>query len=506
MVKFLRRALLPFTVFVTGACVLIVEIVAIRILAPYFGNTIYSVSSVISVVLAALSLGYWVGGRMADRYPVKQLFFALVAFSGVLVLFIKVLQDAILPAYGFSLPLTTGPLIASAVLFFAPSFVMGLLSPFAVALHQREAKIKGVGTAAGQIFFFSTVGSILGSLLAGFVLIPYLGIATILVGVGVLLVLMGMLPVVWIGIEKRFTIAAFVLSGSMLILVLAGSTNSNTLYSHDGVYERITIFDGTYHGRPTRFLMQDASNSAAMYLDGDDLTFDYTKYYTLHSIFVSKLNRALMLGGGAYSVPKALMTDLSDVKVDVSEIEPSLIPLSKKYFDLKDSPRLTHYIEDGRRMLHDTSNRYDLIFSDVYHSIYSVPAHFTTREFMELASSRLTDDGVFIANLIGSTSTEGPSFIWSEIRTMQQVFPEVYIFGVSSPDSAETQNIIVVGSKSEVRKDMYDPSLRRSAYQAVREAAGHYLDHSHIDLRSYRVLTDDYAPVDYLTSKILPKR
>lgn len=497
---------MPFTVFVTGACVLVIEIVATRILAPYFGNTIYSVSSVISVVLAALSVGYWIGGRLADKYPSKRLFFIIIAFSGALVLLMQFMQVSLLPSIGYRLPLTFGPLIMSCVLFFVPSFVLGLLSPFAVALQQRDSGGQGVGTTAGEIFFFSTVGSIVGSLLAGFVLIPLFGLSVILIGVGVALILLGIIPVIIFGMEKKFTVLSIMLAASMLMLAsTAMALPGNVLYSRDGVYERISITDSTYNGRPARFLSQDTSNSAAIYLDSDELVYDYSTYYALHSMFAPKVDRALVIGGGAYSIPKALLADLPEAEVDVSEIEPSLVPLSKKYFGLQEDPRLTHYIEDGRRMLHDTKHHYDVIFSDVYHSMYSVPAHFTTQEFMKLAQNRLTDDGVFIANLIGSIRPEEPSFIWSQVKTMQQVFPQVYVFAVRSPADLATQNIIVVGSNSSDRVEVNDPRWRRSAHRAVREISGHYVDTTGISLAKYPVLTDNYAPVDYLTAKVLPK-
>lgn len=498
---------MPFAVFVTGACVLVIEIAAIRILAPYFGNTLYSVSSVISVVLAALSVGYWVGGRVADRRPSKKLFFGIIAFSGVLVLMMQFAQATLLPTVGYGLPLDIGPLVMSVVLFFVPSFVLGMLSPFAVALQQRDLKGQGVGTTAGQIFFFSTVGSIAGSLLAGFVLIPALGISTIIIGVGITLFMLGIVPVTIFRIENKFTVISVLVAGGVLLMAATGApSDSGVLYSHDGVYEKITITDGIYQGRPARFLKQDTSHSAAMFLDSDELAYQYTKYYALYSMFTPEVDRALVIGGGAYSIPKALLKELPGAKVDVSEIEPSLVELSKKYFGLKDDPRLTHYIADGRRMLRDTPNRYDVIFSDVYHSMYSIPAHFTTKEFMELAHSRLAGDGVFIANLIGSLDTKGPSFIWSQVKTMQQVFPQVYVFGVVSPVETGTQNIIAVGSKSSERLDMLDRKWWGSDHQVVREVSGHYVATERIDLGRYPVLTDNYAPVDYLASKVLPKR
>ena len=505
--KFLRLAVLPFTVFVTGACVLVIEIVATRILAPYFGNTIYSVSSVISVVLAALSVGYWVGGRLADKHPTKKLFFAIIAFSGVLVLLLQFLRLTLLPMWGYNLPLAAGPLIMSCALFFAPSFVLGMLSPFAIALQQKDAKGQGVGTTAGQMFFFSTVGSIAGSLLAGFVLIPVFGITSILVGVGVVLFLLGIVPLAVLGMGRKPTVVAVLLAASTLTLATtAVPTQSSPLYGKDGVYERIVIDDGIWRGRAARFLQQDTSNSAAMYLNSDELAYDYTRYYCLYEMFEPKVEQALVLGGGAYSIPKALLTDLPAAKVDVAEIEPSLVELGKQYFRLPDDPRLTHYIQDGRRMLHDTDKHYDVIFSDVYHSMYSIPSHFTTKEFMQLASERLTGNGVFIANLIGSTSTSGPSFVWSEVKTMQQVFPQVYVFGVRDPLDTAVQNIVVVGAKSKTRVDVNGAKWRKSAYQAVREVAGHYVSTERIPLDRYPVLTDDYAPVDYLAAKVLPKR
>jgi spermidine synthase len=504
-VPFVRRALLPFTVFVTGGCVLVIEVVATRILAPYFGNTIYSVSSVISVVLAALSLGYYIGGRLADRYPTKKAFFGLITASGLAVLAMQLLQGQLLEMLGYALPLTIGPLIVATILFFLPSFILGTLSPFAIAVQQQERKKQGVGTTAGTIFFFSTTGSIVGSLLTGFVLVPTFGVSGIVAGVGVVLLLLGLVPLVVMGLGRRMLVLLVLAAADILLVGELGAPAFRVVYSHDGVYEKITISDGVYYGHPARFLKQDTSHSAAIYLDSDALPYEYTRYYQLQELFVPKLERALVLGGGAYSVPKGLLQDSPTVLVDAAEIEPSLPGLAKQYFGLKDDPRLTHYIADGRRMLHDTKHRYDLIFSDVYHSMYSVPAHFTTREFMQLAHDRLRPGGVFIANLIGSLKTGDESFIWSEVKTMQQVFPQVYLFAVYSPTETVAQNIIVVGSMESKRLEFDPRALAAAKSQVVRTAAGHYVDTVHVSLAPYSVLTDDYAPVDYLTAKVLPK-
>lgn len=509
--RLLRRAWLPATVFVTGACVLVIEVLALKILSPYFGNTLYSASSVISVVLAALSFGYWFGGRLADRSKADvRLFFGIIAVSGLLVLFMRYLQGGLLPYLGYQLPLAVGSLVMALLLFFLPSFVLGLLSPFAVALQQKQMKQQGVGTTAGQIFFFSTLGSIAGSLATGFVLVPVFGVSAIVIGTGLALFALGIIPLAALGIGRRLTGAA-VLLAIMTAIVAAGARardGRNVVYAHDGVYEKIMIFDGSYNGRTVRFLQQDTSNSAAMYLDADDseLAYAYTYYYGLHRLFVPRVDRALVIGGGAYSIPKALLRELPDVRVDVSEIEPRLPELAKEYFRLPNDPRLTNYVQDGRRMLHDTSNRYDLIFGDAYHSMYSVPAHLTTEEFMRLVRDRLTPRGVFVANLIGSLQTDGPSFIWSEIRTMQQVFPQVYVFAVSGPGVTSAQNIIVVGSMRVERLDINDPALRQSGDPLLAGLAERYVETADLAFDRHPVLTDNYAPVDYLISKVLPGR
>src|SRR5262249_11964336 len=144
------------------------------------------------------------------------------------------------------------------------------------------------------------------------------------------------------------------------------------LYVRDGVYQKIAIYDAEYGGRPTRFFQQDQNSAGAgegaMFLDSDnpaDLVYDYTKYYALYKIFTPRVENALVIGGGAYSVPKALLRELPQATIDVVDIEPSLFSLGKTYFRLPDSPRLQNHVEDGRRFLSGSAKRYDLIFSDV---------------------------------------------------------------------------------------------------------------------------------------------
>ena len=160
----LKNKSLLASVFFTGFAVLVLEVLAIRILSPHYGSTIYTTSSVIAVVLSALSLGYFIGGKISDKYPDFRVFYGIIFLSGFLVIFINTLKSSILPLFSVLFPITTGPLISSFFLFFIPSFFLGTLSPFAIKLN-AEGYHK-IGHKSGEVFFWSTVGSILGSIIS----------------------------------------------------------------------------------------------------------------------------------------------------------------------------------------------------------------------------------------------------------------------------------------------------------------------------------------------------
>lgn len=506
MLEDIKKYGLLASVFITGAAVLIVEVTATRILSPYFGNTIYTVSSVIGVVLTALSLGYYIGGIMSDKYPSQKLFFAIIVVSGFAILFIRILLYFLLPFLANNFSLISGPLISSLFLFFIPSFLLGTLSPYAIKLEQKSLEKEGVGKVAGKVFFWSTFGSIVGSIAAGFLLIPQFGLDKIIVTVGFILIALGITGFTWTNKEDKikFLVVVVLLAGLISLLQL-GSKKENFLYSKDGVYEKIVIYDGLFAGRPTRFFQQDRSSSGAMFLDSDELVFDYTKYYDLYKFFNSSPKHSLVLGGGAYSVPKAILKNLPAVSVDVVEIEPSLYDLAKKYFRLPTNPRLKNYIADGRRFIHDSSKTYDLIFSDVYYSYFSVPVHFTTQEFFSLAKKRLSGNGVFIANFIGDLRENKTSLIFSLIKTFKSVFPNSYFFALNSPNSKQAQNIIFLGINGNKKIDFSDPNLKAQKKEIINNLESKRVDLNDIDFSSYPVLTDNYAPVEYLTAQVLKR-
>jgi len=502
--KYFKDNLLVFTVFVTGAVGLIIEVAATRVLSIYFGNTIYTVSGVVGVVLVALSVGYARGGKLADKKPTRDEFFYVIEKAGIALIFLFLLITTILPNIADFFPLTFGPLIVALILFFPPSYFLGMLSPFAIKLCQNEDSEIGVGSISGKIFFWSTLGSLTGTLLTAFVFIPLMGLNAIFFSVTLCILLLGSIARIILSDRRKrliifisLTIAIVVLS---LIFYFSMRLPPGVLFSKDGIYQRITIKDGTYANRPARFFYQDRSEDNVIFLDGNDLASPYTNYYALYKIFKPNLTHALFIGGGTYVMPTALNKDLPSAQIDVAEIEPSLFQLAQKYFKASNSPNITNHIEDGRKFLKKSNTFYDMIFSDVYYSLLSIPPAYTSKEYFSEVQSKLTPNGIFVANLIGSLSPDKPSFILSEIRTIKSVFPETYVFAVDSASSPNAQNIIVVSVNSS--KNSADSSLPSTIPSPLpANMLLHLVPLERYDLNKYPVLDDNYAPVETMIAK-----
>jgi len=501
------RAGLLVSVTLTGMAVLIIEITATRLLTPYFGSSIYTFSSVISTILFALAAGYYLGGRIADRRPSERLFFGLIALAGFCVLLLQLLNAELLPRIAYRLSLVEGPLVVSLMLFLLPALFLGMLSPFAIKLlHGSDAA--GVGTAAGLVFFWSTLGSIVGSLSAGFWLIPGFGVSSIVLAVGLGLVLLGAIGMLVFGSERKTAGSLLIVAG----LTAIGATgfesprDETLVYSTDGLYEKIVIRDIPYRGRKARILMQDRNINSGMFLDDGRMAFDYTRYFELYRLFVPRLEHVLAIGGGAYSVPKAILRDTPTAHVDVAEIEPSLFPLAQQYFGLPEDARLRNHVIDGRRFLQDSDKRYDLIFLDVYRSFASVPMQFATREFFRLVNDRLTDDGVLIANYFGSLAGDTRPLILSMLKTMRGEFVRVYLLATADPASEELQNFIFIARHSASAGDAVDLRSAREidfSYPELRQVSEFELTPGEQELSGALVFSDDYAPVEIYAARVL---
>jgi predicted membrane-bound spermidine synthase len=495
---------LLLVVFITGACVLVLEVVATRILSPYFGNTIFNYSSVIGTVLAALSLGYYFGGKYADKYPTPDRFYQVIIISGFSTLLIKILMIFALPTLGYAFSITSGPVVTSVILFTLPCFFMGMLSPYAIKLQEIRFKKMGIGNLSGEVFFASTLGSIFGSFLAGFYLIPTFGIGNIVLGVGVVLFLLGFCGV-YLTPESKNKVFWVIFSFALLVSLasIPEPHSSSLVYTKDGYYERVSVLNMDFRGVPAVILLQDSSYSSGIRReDPNALLFDYTKYIDLYRLVNPDPRSSLFIGGGAYSMPSYLVRTLPNIQVDVVEIEPELYSLARKYFGVSDNTRLHNYTDDGRRFLFDSKKSYDIIFSDVYAAAFSIPPHFTTKEFFLTGRSKLTPDGIFLVNIIGNLQKTKQSLIYSEMRTFSEVFDNAYFFAMDSPKGDKPQNIIFLGLNINKKLNFEEIAKLHPENELFRNLSKKLVDLTNINLSDYPLMTDDYSPTEYLTSKL----
>ncbi|MCH7951749.1 fused MFS/spermidine synthase [Patescibacteria group bacterium] len=495
---------LYLTVFITGAAVLVIEVTATRLLSPHFGMTLFTVSSILAVILAALSLGYWLGGKLADRYPEPVTLYTAISIAGVTTLFIHILNTRVLPTWSAQLDLISGPLVTSLILFFIPTIFLGMVSPIAIRLS--TSKLKEVGEVAGKVFFFSTVGSIAGSLLAGFVLIPRFPISRIILGTSLVLIVLGLF-----GVRKKMkaknwlTLFIATIALQVLALKLQPPTRNEVIHEEDSMYQHIRVVKQEFAEGEGLVLMLDKSYSGASYLQSDELPFPYTRYYKLYELVNKNAKRFLYLGGGAYTTPKKLLSERKDaIEVEVVEIDPKLPEIARKFFGLRDDPRQTLIIADARTYLKKSQKRYDMIFIDVFSMDIGIPSHLMTQEFFQLVKNHLTDKGTVIMNVAANIDNSTPSLGLSAIKTFREVFPQSEFIALRPSDLPSIQNIMFWGINDASWKfDDQDPRIANAESKEIRSVANNRIDLSQFDTTNYKLLTDDYAPIEYLVAKMI---
>jgi len=491
----MKKLLLPLIVFVTGAVTMIFELAGSRILGPYLGTSLVVWTALIGIIMACLSLGYSLGGVVADRRPDTRLLSWILLLSGASVVFTHLAHDyllRILIRYVADFRLRS--VLASLALFGPAGCFMGMVLPFTVRL-----KLLGVGssgTTVGSLYALSTAGSITGTAAAGFYLLPRLGSSSNL------LLCAGFLSLLSLAVflkEKRLfgSLAAAVFILLVLLVSYRFAAREKKYVDVDTRYNRVIILDDTDEstGRPIRMLYINDERSSAVFLDGDGLVFEVLKYYNLADHFNPGFGRCLMIGGSGYAYPSHFLKKFPGASLDVVEIDPVLTDLARQYFGLVDDPRLTIYHEDGRTFINRTPAGYDAVFMDAYKSVITIPYQLTTREALQKISDMLNEGGVFLANIITTLDPSSNHLLRAEYATCKSVFPQVFLFAVGDPgDPHLLQNIMLVAVKSTrpASLECDDPEVEAMLRKKVSLSIGDDLP----------VLTDEYAPVDYYMLKV----
>jgi spermidine synthase len=499
---------LKVLVFWAGAVLMGLEIAGSRVLAPHFGNSIFVWGSLITVFLAALSVGYFVGGLLADKHPSRMLLGAICAAVAVWIVALSYF------GYPFCQSLVenglgekTGPLLASLVLFLPPSVGMGVVSPFAIRLMTES--IGSVGKTSGFLYALSTLGSIAGTMITTFGLIPLVGVSVILRGLGITLLLASLLVLpslkkagVMSGISALI-VALVVLSGT----VGAGSTRNlyeRVVTEFGTPYHNIAVIDDLRnHNRQLRF---DRYCESYIDLSPPYGSTGYTNYFNLAFLVNPNIDHALFIGAGGGIGPRAFRLHRPEMQIDVVDIDAKVLETAQKYFHLEDDPKTRLIAKDGRLFVRMATDHYDCILLDAFTIGGRIPFHLTTQEFLTLCRERLTDDGVFVMNI--NSALVGPmSKIFRSVdRTLSQVFPQVYVFAMPEFDGQgldKSMNIIFVATKKNERISPEQWAQRAAAYRSPSYVSQDRLramvEHLVVDVPDVStapIFTDDYAPIE----------
>lgn len=486
---------------------MVLELVGSRLLAPYFGNSLFVWTALIGIMLGFMSLGNYLGGRIADKHLSVQTLYWILLVSSAGIAIVAFLEPVVLPMLGGIQSLRLAAVIASVVLFAIPCVALGMITPFSA--RYAITSLDSSGQMVGSLFALGTLGSIAGTFIGGFYVIALVGSHDLIAWLALLALLLAA-----IFIRRPFEVkstAAFV--ATAILIALAFVASASAIDSFDTDYDRYFIEtlreQGT--GRPITTIARDfKSIESAVYADtGEPYRFDYFKYYDLAlKLFESSgqpLGRTALIGGGTFSYPRHQLIEWPDSSTDVVEIDPALVEVAREHFFLTDDPRMGVFSEDGRTFLNRAvraqresgdAATYDAIILDAFKSANSIPYQMTTVETMQACYDLLSDRGVLVMNVIASHRGAGSRFVSAQYRTIAQVFPQVNLYAVYDVSSDSVQNISIIA----VKGDVSDVDLTATLQSISPELTARKINPAELSVE--KILTDELAPADQLLSGI----
>lgn len=471
-------------VFFSSAAVLVIEILAQRLLAPYLGVSLEVVTGVIGVILAGIAVGAWAGGRTADRMDPAKLLGPVLIAGGLSALAAPVIVDLVGPAVSSAGPLSI--VMLTTVGFFLPAAILSAVPPVVVKL--RLATLEQTGTVVGSYSAVGTAGGIFGTFITGFVLISAFPTRPIVIAVGTALVVTGI--VLWgrsgrVGLNA--TAAGLVLVGGMF--VLPAPCDFETTYSCAVIEEDLDRPGGR------TLILDQVSNSYVDLSDPTHLEFRYARVVAdvIDTMLPGGPITATSIGGGGFTFDAYLKATRPGTRHVTLEIDAELVEIGHSHLGLADDAEVV--VDDARRSLPSLGQgATDFVLGDAFSGL-SVPWHLTTREFVEEIATHLRPRGVYVMNVIDYGDLD---FVRSEVATLQAVFPHVAVFAPPTYLAAQAGgNFVLAASASPIPVGEIE--------EAIRSRGGVELGLTGAALDPFvdgaRPLTDDFAPVDQMIDR-----
>jgi len=477
-------------VFAGGAGTLATEIAASRLLAPYFGSSTIVWANIIGLILIYLSLGYWLGGKVADRHPKPRLLGALILAAAAVIAILPFVSRPILDAAvrgldALSAGAVVGSFFAALALFAVPVTLLGAVSPFAIRLALFD--LERAGTVAGRLYALSTVGSILGTFLSAIVTIPLVGTQRTMIGAAVLLATSGALL-----LGRRWQLVAVAFAA---VLAVPGETikpSPGLLYETESAYQYVQVVERPDGARVLR--LNEGVVAHSIWRRDTVLTGAYWDLFLVVPPLLGRpLERVLVIGNAGGTIPRAYGVLYPDARIDGVELDPAVTMAGRRFLGLDDNPRLRVITADGRPYLERTDERYDLVIVDAYRQPY-IPFYLTTKEFFELVRAHLEPGGIVALNV---DAVPGDDRLVEAIgSTVRSVFPQAWgwqplrfndlLLGL---DRALSRNELIrrVGDVPAAAASL--APLFASEVRAIEQTEA--------------PLTDDRAPVEWLTDRMI---
>ncbi len=518
-------------VLVAGAASLSVEFAASRLLAPYFGTSLFVWANLIGLILLYLTIGYYAGGRIADRYPRPIVLYALTAASALLISLIPVLSRPILTwsqsAFAtYSIGVFYGSLVSVILLFAIPMILLGCVSPFAIRLC--TAQVVRSGRTAGQLYAISTIGSIFGTFFPVFVLIPYLGTYMTFFSTAVALLLVSLVGLLTTQSKsgkhddgspdngkrpiKRATTKSLL---SILLLIPMGLTLFNMrgpikppsgsnggvlVVEKESAYNYIQV---VRVGHEMQLVLNEGLSVHSIYNPDRVLTFGPWDYFMVAPYFnnapftLQQVHNVCVIGLGAGTIPHDFTRTYGpSVSIDGVEIDGDIVNMGRRYFAMTE-PNLHVMVQDGRYFIQTTSQKYDVVGIDAYQQPY-VPFQLTTKEFFHEVQNHLTPTGVAVINA-GRTSHDF-RLVDALSQTMRSVFSNVYII-----DTVRFSNSIVIGTNAHTSLENFHANAKTMKNVLLQRVMNASIKYGNIreERTAHAYFTDDRAPIEQLIDSII---
>src|SRR5947209_751425 len=516
----LQGWLLILLVFVAGACSLAVELSASRLLAPYFGTSLFVWANLIGLILLYLTIGYYIGGRVADRYPRPTVLYGLTTAAALLISLIPFLSKPILQwsqssFASYSVVVFYGSLISVILLFAVPMILLGCVSPFAIRL--RIERLGKSWRTVGQLYAISTAGSILGTFIPVLYLIPTIGTYRTFFTFAVALLLVSIVGLASTRFDspgsrrKRMnsSLLPILLLIPMALSVLTIQGPIKAAFGSNGGGVLITERESVYNyiqvvkvGDETQLILNEGVGIHSIYNPNSILTqgpWDYfmiAPYFNNPPFTQNQVRKVAIIGLGGGTAVREFTAAYGPIPIDGVEIDNTIVNMGRQYFHMNE-PNLHVVLQDGRYFLQTSSQKFDVVAIDAYQQPY-VPFQLTTREFFQEVRNHLTPTGVTVINA-GRTSSDF-RLVNALAQTMHSIFPNVYII-----DTARFTNSMIIGTNSPTSLNNFMINTSNLTNPLLQNVAGESILYGNIREEHSRTVyfTDDRAPVEQLIDQII---